>query len=166
MGGFTRFSCRWDFARFLPHMYSLIYDEGWCHSILLLKSNLKTSFKVHLSLFWCSQVVCLIPPEAGEIVLEMFFFSAFLISIVFILCLQAFKPHCLLSQLRKPWYGGHPNTCGKTLWKYGGSMYQSENLEFPMSAWLLERSTGTGEHQVYFATWRHSQMLFVSIIVC
>lgn len=73
MGGFTRFSCRWDFARFLPHMYSLIYNEGWCHSILLLKSNLKTLFKVHLSLFWCSQVVCLIPPEAGEIVLEMFF---------------------------------------------------------------------------------------------
>lgn len=73
MGGFTRFSRRWDFARFLPHMYSFIYNEGWCHSILLLKSNLKTLFKVHLSLFWCSQVVCLIPPEAGEIVLEMFF---------------------------------------------------------------------------------------------
>lgn len=26
------FSCVWDFATFLTHMYSLIYKEGWGHT--------------------------------------------------------------------------------------------------------------------------------------
>lgn len=72
MGRFICFSCTWDLARFLPHICSLIYSEG-CHNILLLKNNLKTLFKVHLNLFWCSQVVCLITPQADEDVLEKFF---------------------------------------------------------------------------------------------
>lgn len=34
------------------------------------------------------------------------------------------------------------------LCKYGGQTFQFKNLEFPMAALLLERSPGTGEHQV------------------
>lgn len=81
-----------------------------------------------------------------------FFFSALLTSIVFILCLHAFKPHCFVSLLKESWCGAHPYTHGQNSCEYSGSTFQSKNLEFPMAAWLLECLPGTGEDQVCFAT--------------
>lgn len=160
MGEFTwsSFSCVWDFAMFLPTwiLWSIMRSEVTL-STALLKSHSTDLLKASLHLFWCSHN-CLSQSSSG---------AQGCVGNVFSQCcwwalylrLQAFSPHCFVGLLVDAWFGGHSYTHVQTSCKYGDSMFQSKNLEFPMAAWLLEFSSGTGEHQVCFATWKHSNVI-------